>query len=631
MEKKIPDSHPEKDDRKSAEEELQRERNFVSAVLDIEGALVVVLDTAGRVIRFNRACEQTTGFNFDEIRGRPFWEVFLLPEEVERIREVFEQLRSGNFPNSAENYWRTKNRGLRLISWSNTAMVDAAGNVEYVIATGIDITDRRRAETELRSAHAQLEQRIAERTAELAAINEQLLEAERKLRRQNEILARLVRYQPPEEDDGAGVRILTEAAAEALEVERASVWLSHDGFSRIVCLDLFERGPYRHSSGNEIAAVDYPEYFKALGEQLAIAADDARGDRRTGEFTPSYLNPLKITSMLDAPIWAGGQMAGVLCHEHVGEARHWTLEEQQFAAVLADYASLILEARRRRRAEAELQQAHAQLERRVEERTAQLRAAQAQLVQSEKMASLGMLVAGIAHEINTPVGAIQSMHDTLQRAVQKLKELLGPVCRRGELDAVAIEPIMNIIGDANLVLSSGSARVADIVRRLRSFARLDEAELKMADIHEGLEDTLALLRHEIKHGIAVKRNYGEIPPFACYPGRLNQVFLNILINARQAIAGQGEISVTTYREGNRAVVEITDNGSGIAPEHLSRIFDPGYTTKGAGVGTGLGLSICYQIVRDHHGEIRAASEVGKGTTFRIILPMDLNPNPGSSI
>ncbi len=631
MEKKTPALHSEKDERKSAEEELQRERNFVSAVLDIQGTLVVVLDTAGRIIRFNRACEQTTGFSFDEIKGRPFWEIFLVPEEVERIRGVFEQLRSGNFPNSAENFWRTRNRGLRLISWSNTAMVDTAGTVEYVIATGIDITDRRRAETELGRAHVQLEQRIAKRTAELAAINEQLLEAERKLRRQNEILARLVRYQAPEEDDGTGMRILTEAATEALEVERASVWLFNDGFSSIVCLDLFERSPYRHSSGNELAAVDYPEYFKALAEQLAIAADDARRDPRTSEFTPSYLNPLKITSMLDAPIWVGGQMVGVLCHEHVGEARHWTLEEQQFAASLADYASLILEAQHRRRAEAELQQAHAQLERRVEERTAQLRAAQAQLVQSEKMASLGMLVAGIAHEINTPVGAIQSMHDTLQRAVQKLKGLLDPVCRRGESDGAAIETIMSIIEDATLVIASGSGRVADIVRRLRSFARLDEAELKIADIHEGLEDTMALLHHEIKHGITVKRKYGDIPPFACYPGRLNQVFLNILINARQAIAGQGEISVTTYQEGNRAVVEIADNGSGIAPEHLSRIFDPGFTTKGAGVGTGLGLSICYQIIGDHHGEIRVSSEVGKGTVFRIILPMNLKPNSGSSV
>jgi signal transduction histidine kinase len=316
-------------------------------------------------------------------------------------------------------------------------------------------------------------------------------------------------------------------------------------------------------------------------------------------------------------------MAGVLCHEHIGTARHWTLEEQQFSASLADYASLAIEAHHRRRAESELQRAHAELERRVEERTAELRATQTQLVQSEKMASLGMLVAGIAHEINTPVGAIHSTNDTLQQAIQKLKSELDGICRPGEPVTSRIASILSIIEESNLLVASGSDRVIDIVRRLRSFARLDEAELKLADIQEGLEDTVVLIHHELKHGIQVNRNYGNVPPFACYPGRLNQVFLNILINARQAIGAQGEISITTFREGNRAFIEIADNGSGIPSEHLSRIFDPGFTTKGVGVGTGLGLSICYQIVRDHKGEIKVTSEVGKGTTFTLILPMDL--------
>jgi signal transduction histidine kinase len=150
--------------------------------------------------------------------------------------------------------------------------------------------------------------------------------------------------------------------------------------------------------------------------------------------------------------------------------------------------------------------------------------------------------------------------------------------------------------------------------------------LKLADIHEGLDDTLVILGHELKHGITVKKSYGDVPPFACFPGRLNQVFLNILINARQAIKEQGEISITTYLKGTWAFIEICDSGSGIVPEHLDRIFDPGFTTKGVGVGTGLGLSICYQIVRDHNGEIKVASEVGRGTTFTIILPMNLGEN-----
>ncbi|MBP1622978.1 MAG: serine/threonine protein kinase [Acidobacteria bacterium] len=608
-------------DRKSAEEALQRERNFVSAVVDTEGALVVVLDTSGRIVRFNRACEQITGYRFEEINSRPFWEIFLLPEETERIRGVFNELCAGSFPNSAENYWRIKDGGLRLIAWRNTAMLDKTGRVEHIISTGIDVTEQRKAEESLRRAYDDLERRVEERTAEIAAMNAQLLEDERRLRKQNEVLAKLARDRV--EDLDARLKSLAEAAAETLEVERASVWLYNGDFSRIVCFDLFERSAGKHSSDLELAAVDYPHYFNALAEQRAIAAADARNDPRTREFADSYLSPLGITSMLDAPIWVGGRMAGVICHEHVGHARRWTLEDQQFSASLADYASLAIEAHHRRQAEVKLQEAHAQLERRVEARTAELRAAQAQLVQSEKMASLGMLVAGIAHEINTPVGAIHSMHDTLQRAVQKLKSEFGRVCGANEPATAAIESIMRVIEDGNQVIASGTSRVIDIVRRLRSFARLDEAELKLADIHEGLEDTLVILGHELKHGVTVKRNYGSIPPFACYPGRLNQVFLNILINARQAITGTGEISITTCRKGAQVFIEIADNGTGIAPEHLGRIFDPGFTTKGVGVGTGLGLAICYQIVRDHDGEINVASELGKGTRFTIALPMDL--------
>jgi signal transduction histidine kinase len=180
-----------------------------------------------------------------------------------------------------------------------------------------------------------------------------------------------------------------------------------------------------------------------------------------------------------------------------------------------------------------------------------------------------------------------------------------------------------VVTEANRVIESGTQRVTEIVRRLRSFARLDQAELKKADIHEGLEDTLALIHHELKHNIVVKRDYGSVPPIPCYPGRLNQVFLNLLNNARQAIRGKGEIEIRTFVQDRRVHVTVRDTGAGIAPEHLRKIFDPGFTTKGVGVGTGLGLSICYQIVRDHRGEILVDSEPGKGTTFTVVLPMDL--------
>ncbi len=260
----------------------------------------------------------------------------------------------------------------------------------------------------------------------------------------------------------------------------------------------------------------------------------------------------------------------------------------------------------------------------------ELREMQGQLVQSAKMASLGSLVAGIAHEINTPVGAMTSMHDTLVRGIKKLKEHLETIDPELFANDKKLTKIFGVINDANQVISSGATRVGEIVRRLRSFARLDEAELKSVDIHEGLEDTLTLIYHQIKHHIEIVKDYGELPEISVYPSRLNQVFLNLLNNARQAIAEDGTITIRTAVEDDRVTIMIQDDGAGIAPENLAKVFDPGFTTKGVGVGTGLGLSICYQIIQDHHGTITAESTLGDVTRFTIRLPMNLNEILGIS-
>jgi signal transduction histidine kinase len=232
-----------------------------------------------------------------------------------------------------------------------------------------------------------------------------------------------------------------------------------------------------------------------------------------------------------------------------------------------------------------------------------------------------MLVAGIAHEINTPIGSIQSMHDTLFRALDKVRASLD-VELPGWQERPKLKPLFAMIGDSSKVLRSGTERVTTIVKRLKSFARLDEAELKQVDIHEGIEDTLSLIGHELR-GVSLVRQYGGLPRVTCYPGRLNQVFLNVLMNARQALKdGTGEIAVSTQQAEGRARIVIRDDGSGIAPEDLPRVFDPGFTTKGVGVGTGLGLSICYQIMEEHTGEIRIESELGVGTSVTIGLPID---------
>ena len=266
---------------------------------------------------------------------------------------------------------------------------------------------------------------------------------------------------------------------------------------------------------------------------------------------------------------------------------------------------------------------HRRARKQLEEVNEELRAAQLKLIQTEKMASLGMLVAGIAHEINTPIGAISSMHDTLVRALEKLRCQMNAELGETQAQSPKMQKVLRFIDESNRVIADGAGRVTTIVKRLKSFARLDAADLEEADINEGIEDTLTLVHHELKHGIRVERHLAQLPLIACYPGRLNQVFLNLIMNAKQAIGREGTITIRTWHEGGYVKISVTDNGCGIAEENRSRIFDPGFTTKGVGVGTGLGLSICYQIIEDHRGSIAVESVVGEGTTFTVSIPDNL--------
>jgi signal transduction histidine kinase len=256
----------------------------------------------------------------------------------------------------------------------------------------------------------------------------------------------------------------------------------------------------------------------------------------------------------------------------------------------------------------------------------QLRNAQQQLVMREKMASLGHLVAGVAHEINNPVGAVKSAADTTARSIDLVCRSLDDNSSIDELrENKRFLTALEILRNNNEITVTASERIADIVRSLKNFARLDEAEFQAADLHEGLDSTLTLLHHELKSRIEIVKRYGELPRVQCYPNQLNQVFMNVLSNAEQAIEGKGTITITTEHNGQDVVVRIGDTGRGIRPDELKRIYDPGFTTKGVGVGTGLGMSISYNIVQKHNGRIEAASSPGEGTTVTITLPVRQKP------
>ncbi|MCK4622776.1 MAG: PAS domain S-box protein [Desulfuromonadales bacterium] len=271
----------------------------------------------------------------------------------------------------------------------------------------------------------------------------------------------------------------------------------------------------------------------------------------------------------------------------------------------------------------------------LEEAYVQLKNSQLQILQQEKMASIGQLAAGVAHEINNPMGFITSNLTSLDRYFEKLSSYLeqleaglGQVenqARRDELKALKkklkiaylLEDIPELLSES----SDGAARVRDIVQNLKSFSRIDQDGFNEVDVNDCLESTIKIAWNEIKYKATLERDFAPLPPLACYPQQLNQVFLNMLVNAAQAIEKQGVIRVRTRVENEKIQVAISDNGCGIPQESLSRIFEPFFTTKEAGKGTGLGMSISYDIIKKHRGEIQVASRVGQGTTFTISLPL----------
>lgn len=309
-----------------------------------------------------------------------------------------------------------------------------------------------------------------------------------------------------------------------------------------------------------------------------------------------YIQPRIVT-----PVLYRDKILGILVFFHLNSKKTWHEEEiSMIEGITAQLASAINQA--------ELFKTILNQKNELEETLKKLKETQTQLIQSEKMASLGQLVAGVAHEINTPLGSVNSNNDILKKCLQKIKE------------EIKKPDMIEIFEKALSTNTEAVRRINELVRSLKNFARLDEAEYQEADIHQGLDSTIMLINHEIKNRIELVKEYGKLPPIKCCPNQLNQVFMNILVNSYQSIEGEGKITIKTKKEDNNIIISISDTGKGIKDAELSRIFDPGYTTKGVGVGTGLGLSISYQIIEKHKGKITVESYLNKGKTFKIELP-----------
>jgi len=341
-----------------------------------------------------------------------------------------------------------------------------------------------------------------------------------------------------------------------------------------------------------------------------LLVNDVSQDKR---FNPEMDRKTGFTtrSILAVPLRAMSKTIGVLEVINKRDNRLFTIDDQQLLYSLANHLAIAVE---NARMTEELKKTNENLEKMVVERTKKLedtieklQQAQKQLIQSEKMASLGIMAAGIAHEINNPLSFIQSNLTIIRDYVKNLR------VKNQELHNEIIEAI-----DESL---DGAKRIASIVKGLKGFARPDEGKPEVFDVNVLLEEVLRMIWNEVKYKAEVVKEFGNVPMVIAVRNQIAQVFVNLIVNAAQAIEKKGKIILRTYPESGGVAIDVEDTGCGIPPENMKKIFDPFFTTKPVGKGTGLGLSITMGIIQNHGGDLRVESEVGKGTKFTVLLPV----------
>ncbi|MFZ5722483.1 MAG: ATP-binding protein [Pseudomonadota bacterium] len=392
------------------------------------------------------------------------------------------------------------------------------------------------------------------------------------------------------------------AAAGLLLVERASCWLLAEDGRTMTCIDLYERTPRRHSTGNSLTASDFPRYFEALRTGRAIDAVDAAQDPRTVEFAASYLSRHEITSMLDAAVRVAGQVRGALCLESVRQRRQWTAEEVAFAGELADQFAGVLSNHARR--------SDATEKRRLE----------SELIQAQKMEAIGHLTAGIAHDFNNIITAV-SGYTSLARTYSRRDPDMLNACLSRIDDAIR--------------------RSRLLVKQLMKFGSSSPIAVTRIDLGEQLAATLDFLRAVLPSSVEVESSLSLSKLTALFDAdQLDQVILNLALNASDAMDGQGLLHLGTDAaqlkecfcdachhafSGSYAMIRVTDTGSGIGEDVRGQMFEPFFTTKGEGRGTGLGLAMVNRLMHEYGGHVVVTSEIGRGTTFTLYLPLAEEP------
>jgi signal transduction histidine kinase len=401
---------------------------------------------------------------------------------------------------------------------------------------------------------------------------------------------------------------LLAAVTESMGTERAMVLLLEDSTQRL--RPSAWRGDFEQDALRLELAVDHPvgKHLWMRRQELTRLDFDDASDPETRDACRDVFDLLEVELLV--PILFGVDLLGVIAVGRKLSGEGLGADDRQLLRTLANQSAIAIE---NAKAFDEIAKLNETLEARVDERTRELRDTQAQLMQSEKMRSLGQLVAGVAHELNNPIGFV---HANLQLLEGYVKKLIAAQ-ERGD----GAERVREAISKLLLRSREGTQRVKDIVQDLRTFSRMDQAELGDADLNEEIERTLGLMEPRFKAGIRVERDFGALPRVRCLPGQLNQVFMNLVMNACDALEGKGRIVVRTRPTRDGVSLSFQDDGPGIPREHRERIFEPFFTTKPVGKGTGLGLSISHGIIERHGGRMVVECPENGGTLFRIELPL----------